>query len=97
VVTGPKAFMGGSEHSQNEFLHKNIYMNANDQSKQGPETDIGTETQMDQNQKVQMVAMLELMLFLHERVLLMTKVMNLQYYHLILHQMGRYVYQKYLE
>ncbi len=32
--------------------------------------------QMDQNQKVQMVTILELMLFLHERVLLMTKVMN---------------------
>jgi hypothetical protein len=36
-----------------------------------------------------MVAMLELILFLHKRVLLMTKVMNLQYYHLILHQMER--------
>ncbi len=36
-----------------------------------------------------MVAMLELILFLHKRVLLMTKVMNLQYYHLILHQKGR--------
>jgi hypothetical protein len=36
-----------------------------------------------------MVAMLELILFLHKRVLLMTKVMKLQYYHLILHQMGR--------
>jgi hypothetical protein len=35
--------MGGSEHSQNEFPHKNIGMNANDQSKQGPETEIGTE------------------------------------------------------
>ena len=34
--------------------------------------------------------MLELMLFLHERVLLMTKVMNLHYYHLILYQMGRF-------
>jgi hypothetical protein len=32
--------------------------------------------------------MLELTLFLHKRVLLMMKVMNLQYYHLILHQMG---------
>jgi hypothetical protein len=42
-VTGPKAVMGGSEHSQNEFPHKNIDMNANDQSKQGPETEIGTE------------------------------------------------------
>jgi hypothetical protein len=35
--------MGGSEHSQNEFLHTNIDMNANDQSKQGPEIEIGTE------------------------------------------------------
>jgi hypothetical protein len=31
------------------------------------------------------VTMLDLMLFLHERVLLMTKVINLHYYHLILH------------
>ncbi len=42
-VTGPKAVMGGSEHSQNEFPHKNIDKNANDQSKQGPEAKIGTE------------------------------------------------------
>ncbi len=35
--------MGGSEHSQNEFSHKNIDMNANDQYKQGPEPEIGTE------------------------------------------------------
>jgi hypothetical protein len=38
-----KAVMGGSEHSRNEFPHKNIDMNANDQSKQGLETEIGTE------------------------------------------------------
>ncbi len=42
-VTGPKEVMSGSEHSQNVFPHKNIDMNANDQSKQGPETEIGTE------------------------------------------------------
>ncbi len=35
--------MGGSKHSQNKFPHKNIDMNANDQSKQWPETEIGTE------------------------------------------------------
>ncbi len=35
--------MGGSEHSQNEFAHKNNDKNANDQYKQGPETDIGTD------------------------------------------------------
>ncbi len=35
--------MGGSEHSQSEFAHKNNDMNANDQYKQGPETDIGTD------------------------------------------------------
>jgi hypothetical protein len=74
-VTGE--VMGGSEHSQNEFPQDNIDMNANDQPKQGPETEIGTETQMDQRQKVLMGAMLELMIFLHKRVLLMTKVMNL--------------------
>ena len=43
-VIGPKEIMGGSEPSQNEFPHKNIDMNANDQSKQGPEPEIGTET-----------------------------------------------------
>jgi hypothetical protein len=42
-VIGPKEVMGGSDHSQNEFPHKNIDMNANDQSKQGSETEIGTE------------------------------------------------------
>jgi hypothetical protein len=35
--------MGGSEHSQNEFAHENYDMNANDQYKQGSETDIGTD------------------------------------------------------
>jgi hypothetical protein len=35
--------MGGSEHSQNELAHKNNDMNADDQSKQGPETEIGTD------------------------------------------------------
>jgi hypothetical protein len=42
-VTGQKEVMGGSEHSQNEFAHKNTDMNANDQSKQGLETEIGAE------------------------------------------------------
>ncbi len=32
-----------------------------------------------------MVAMSEMIVFLHKKVLLMTKVMNLQFYHLILH------------
>jgi hypothetical protein len=35
--------MGVSEYSQNAFSHENIDMNADDQSKQGPETEIGTE------------------------------------------------------
>jgi hypothetical protein len=35
--------MGGSGHSQNEYTHKNNDMNANDQYKQGPETDICTD------------------------------------------------------
>ncbi len=35
--------MGESEHSQNEFSHDNIDMNANDQSKHQPEPEIGTE------------------------------------------------------
>ena len=42
-VIGSIEVMGGNEHSQNEFSHDNIDMNANDQSKQGPETEIGTE------------------------------------------------------
>jgi hypothetical protein len=35
------------------------------------------------------VTIFELILFLHVRVLLMMKVMNLQYYHLMLHYVGR--------
>jgi hypothetical protein len=35
--------MGGSEHSQSEFTHENNDMNAYDQYKQRPETDIGTD------------------------------------------------------
>jgi hypothetical protein len=64
-VTGPKEVMCGSEHSPNEFAHKNIDMNAIDQSKKDQKQRLVQITQMDQNQKVQMVAMLELMLFLH--------------------------------
>jgi hypothetical protein len=69
-VTGPKEVMGGIEHSQNGFPQM---INPNKDQKQR----LVQKTQKDQNQKVQMVAMLELMLFLHKRVLLMTKVMNL--------------------
>jgi hypothetical protein len=42
-VMGSMEVMGGSEHSQDEFLHDNIDMNANDQSKHQPEPKIGTE------------------------------------------------------
>ncbi len=35
--------MGGSEHSKNEFSHKNNDMNSNDQYKQGPKTDFVTD------------------------------------------------------
>ncbi len=42
-VFPPKEVMGGSEHSQSEFTHKNNDMNANDQYKQGLETDIGID------------------------------------------------------
>ena len=41
--------MGGSEHSHNEFAHKNNDMNASDQYKQGPETDIGIDNSKSQN------------------------------------------------
>ncbi len=36
--------MGRSEHSQYEVSHENFDMDANDHSKQGPESEIGTET-----------------------------------------------------
>ncbi len=42
-VIGSMEVMGESEHSQNEFSHDNIDMNANDQSKHQPEPKIGTE------------------------------------------------------
>ncbi len=42
--TGPKEVMGGSEHSKDEFAHKNNDMNSNDQYKQGPKTDFGTDS-----------------------------------------------------
>jgi hypothetical protein len=35
--------LGGSEHSKNEFAHKNNDKNSNDQYKQGPKTDFGTD------------------------------------------------------
>jgi hypothetical protein len=89
-VTGPKAVMGESEHSQTEFPHKNIDMNANDQSKQGPEIEIGTENPNGPESEGTYGGNVGTDVILHERGLLMTKVMNLQYYHLILHQMERY-------
>ncbi len=70
--------MGGSEHSQNEFSHKNNDVNANDQYKQGPETDVGTDNPKRPELEGTDGGKLELILFLHKRVLLMTKVMNLQ-------------------
>jgi hypothetical protein len=65
--------MGESEHSQNEFSHDNIDMNANDQSKHQPEPEIGTEnpngpesegTDGGDTSIMYQVTMLELMLFL---------------------------------
>ncbi len=41
---GPKEVMGGSEHSKNEFSHKNNDMKSNDQYKQRPKTDFGTDS-----------------------------------------------------
>jgi hypothetical protein len=41
--------MGGSEHCKNEFAHKNIDMNSNDQYKQGPKQILVQITQRDQN------------------------------------------------
>jgi hypothetical protein len=42
-VIGSMEVMGESEHSQNEFSHDNIDINANDQSKHQPVPEIGTE------------------------------------------------------
>jgi hypothetical protein len=47
--TGPKEVMGGSEHSKNEFAHKNNDMNSNDQYKQGLKQILVQITQRDQN------------------------------------------------
>jgi hypothetical protein len=47
--TGPKEVMGGSEHTQNEFSHKNNDMNANDQFKQDQKQKLVQITQRDQN------------------------------------------------
>ncbi len=57
AVTGSKEFMGGSEHSQNEFPYGNIdiimqMINSNKDQKQR----LVQKTQMDQSQKVQKVA-----------------------------------------
>ncbi len=87
VIGQKEIIMGGSEHSQNEFPHKNIDMNANDYYKQGPETEIGTENPNGSESEgidggnigTDVIS-----------VLLMTKVINLQYYHLILHKVQRY-------
>jgi hypothetical protein len=76
-VTGPTAVIGGSEHSQNEFLHKNIDMNANDQSKQRPEKEIGTENPNGPESESTAGGNVGTNVFLHKSVLLMMKVMNL--------------------
>jgi hypothetical protein len=77
--------MGGSEHSQNEFALEDIDMNANDQSKQGPEIEIGTKNPNGPESEgtdggtvgTDVVSPLE--------GASDDKVMNLKYYHLILH------------
>jgi hypothetical protein len=60
-------------------------MNTNDQYNQGPETDIGTDNPKRPELDGTDGGNVGTDVFLHERVLLMMKVMNLQYYHLILH------------
>jgi hypothetical protein len=64
-------------------------MNSNDQYKQGPKTDFGTDNPKRPELEGTDGGNVGTILFLHKRVLLLTKVMNLQYYHLILHQIGR--------
>jgi hypothetical protein len=41
-----------------EVCHKIFDIDANDQTKQGPEPEIGTENQLNQNQKLQRVVIL---------------------------------------
>jgi hypothetical protein len=77
--------MGGSEHSQNEFPHKNIDMNANDQSKQGPETEVGTENPNGPESEGTDGGNVETNVISPLEGASDDKVMNLQYYHLILH------------
>ncbi len=77
--TGPKEVMGGSDHSKNKFAHKNNDMNSYDQYTQGPKTDFGTDNPKRPELEGTDDGNVELILFLHKRVLLMTKVMNLQY------------------
>ncbi len=82
--------MGGSEHSRHEFPNKNIDMNANDQSKQGPETEIGTENPNGPESEGTDGGNVGTDFISPREVASDDEVMNLQYYHLILHQMGRY-------
>ncbi len=74
--TGPKEVMGGSEHSKNELAHKNNDVNSNDKYKQGSKTDFGTDNSKIPDLEGTDGAMFKLILFLHKRVLLMTKVMT---------------------
>jgi hypothetical protein len=93
-ITGQKEAMGGSVQVENQFSHDNIDENANDQSKHQLDPKIGTENLKGPESECKdgydtsinvPGDKFELILFLHERVLLMKKLMHLQYYHLILH------------
>jgi hypothetical protein len=85
-VTGQKEVMGGSVQVENQFSHDDIDENANDQSKHQLDPKIGTENPKGPESeckdvvifpKMYQVTIMELLLFLHKRVLLMKKVMNI--------------------
>ncbi len=93
-ITGQKDVMGGSVQVENQFSHDNIDENANDQSKHQVDPKIGTENPKGPESECKDSGDTSINVpgdnvgtdvNLHKRVLLMMKVMNLQYYHLILH------------
>jgi hypothetical protein len=81
--------MGGSEHSKNEFAPKNNDMNANDQYKQGPEIEIGTDNPNGPESQGTDGGNVGTDVISPQEGASVMKVMNIQYYHLILHQLGK--------
>ncbi len=88
-ATGQKEVMGGSVQVENQFSHDNIDENANDQSKHQLDPKIGTKNTEGPESECKDGGDTSINVpgdnVGTDKVLLMTKVMNLQYYHLILH------------